>query len=114
MATTDAMTISTSSSVMEVRVFLLFIMVVFSLVFKSWPVLVVLLTIMFGSNAVRDGILSLEYSCAASQVIIWIVIVEMLLFMGIFSTAGGILLNASATQHIFIKKQDYVISFPFG
>lgn len=88
---------------MEVRVFLLLAMVVMSLLFKSWPVVIVLMPILFGSNAVRDGVLSLEYSCAGSQVIIWIVIVEMLLFMGVFSAAGGVMLTATSTQHLSNK-----------
>lgn len=97
----DALVISTSSSVFEVRLFLLLAMVIFSLLFKSWPVVVVLMTIMFCSNAVRDGVLSLEYTCVSNQVIIWIVIIEMLLFMGVFCSAGAIMLNYSHTNHIF-------------
>lgn len=99
----DALVISTSSSVFEIRLFLLLAMTVFSLVFKSWPVIVVLMLIMFCSNAVRDGVLSLEYTCASSQVIIWIVIVEMLLFLGVFCTAGAIMLTFSHTNHICTK-----------
>lgn len=106
MYNTDALVISTSSSVFEVRLFLLLAMFIFSLIFKSWPVVFILLTITFCTNAVRDGVLSLEYTCASSQVIIWIVIIEMLLFLGIFCAAGATMLTFSHTNHIFFHKEN--------
>lgn len=104
-ATNDALMMSTSSSVFEVRLFLLFMIAVFPLIFTASPVsmLPVLLLVPFAWNSVRDGIMSLEYSAVGNQVIIWVVIVEMLLFLGVAIAASAVMLTYSNTAHVFHK-----------
>jgi hypothetical protein len=70
-AVTDALSISTSSSVFEVRVFLLLLLCVIVIVFKCNPIVMLfVLGTLSGLNSMRDGVMSLEYSAVSNEVIL--------------------------------------------